>query len=375
MSFLFEDDTLITFLDKSGLLDKLNKYAQQTDNDVKLVAMKLAQKLGEEVTGNHGTDDTEIYVKDLVSLEAYLNYLYKNKKTSNDGHSLVLQSVGINGQQPGEKDKHLYMPYNGFFVYVSEVAGLINGLVIESEKKGNEVMKPLVKGLKTEATKAFGDAFTAHEQDSTDPNALPVTQNTLYMKSKNTPNADDQNSKNVSFKTKEKSGTTVQQDLASLRNVLPFQGSTSLSPYSMMFFIQSMNEILQKSYTQGINLHAGSLLGDFTEYYSSISRSYAEWMNFCAQASAVGPNANTARNKVPYDLSGRPFTGLESIFGNTPNAKLAAQRLLQMVNLTKQSLLSIQDSIDLMNILGKDIVSNQIRQAESFTNNLSTVSR
>lgn len=376
MSFLFEDDTLIKLMNDSGLLDKLNKYAQESNQEAKLLAIKLAKKLASEWVGEQGTNDTEIYVKDLVSLTAYLQYLDKYKKQSADGHPIALQAKNINAKQFADTYKKSYFPYNGFLVYVSGLKSLINELLIESEKDGNQVMKPLVNGLHAESIKSFGDAFNNTDEDEDggtaenieDPDGIPknIPASTMYMKHRPDGNKGS---------GKAKQETTLDQDLESMRNLLPFQSTSSLSPYDMTFFIRSFNNVLAKSVKQKVNLNAGPIVGQFVQFNESIERNYTEWVNFCAKASALAPNANSAREEVPYDLAGRPFTHLETLFGNTPNAREGAQRLLQMVSLTSQALLSLQRSPDLTNLLGKDIISSQTRRAQAFINNLETYTR
>jgi hypothetical protein len=379
MSFLFEDHTLVKILDESGLLSKLNKYAQDADAQAKLLAQKLADKLANELADHKGTADTEIYVKDLVSLEAYLNYLLKHNKKSDDGHRLVIQGgPGIGGEQLTEADKHLYMSYHGFFVYVSGVAGLVKQLLVESKKMGNEVMKPLVKGLHDEATKSFGEAFntsdadededgtdadeTGDQDETTKSKGFPVTQNTFYAKFKNTKNTKD----NKSDPTKGQ--TSVEQDLAGLRNALPFQSTDSLSPYDMQSFINAFSGLAAKF----PNVGDGRLNTESLQFRQAMDGNMAKWNTFINQVATEFPKSNAVsyQNRVPYNLAGRPFTGLTQIFASTPKAEDASRYLLQMVRLVEQTLFSLQRAPDLVALLGKDIISNQVRLSQAFANKL-----
>jgi hypothetical protein len=372
MSFLFEDNILAKILIESKVFEQLNKYGQQVNDEAKLVAVKLTNRLMQEaVQASDTKSHSEVYVQDLVSLDSFLNFLLKNEERF-DGELIVYHNATTADIQPPKPE--LYVKYKDFFVLKAGLTDRLRELDIASKQAGNEVMKPLLKNLIEEANKNLGLGFESHHENlpanpfDNDGNQKGQSGSKVQVPFAMNESTADPNYKNVSQKTEQQ---TLQQDLEQLRNVLPLQSTSSLSPYDMTLFIRSMYQLVSKH----PKLVTGPMLGQFAQFNADIERAYAEWQSFVGRASSVASNAQSAREDVSYDLAGRPNVGLEMTFGNTPNAREAAARLLHMVKLVEQSITSINRSPNMTNLLGQDILSGQVARAKAFIDSLGPFAR
>ena len=380
MSFLFKDDVLSELIVKSGLFEKLNKYGQQVSDEAKLVAVKLANNLMQQaVHAGDTSSKSEVYVQDLVSLDSFLNFLLKNEERF-DGKLIVYHNATTADIQPPNPE--LYTKYKEWFIMKPGLLDRLRELDIASKQAGNEVMKPLLKGLIAEANQSLGlgfesqhDNVPANPYDGQNGNQKGGPGGQGGNAKVQVPFAIDEstadpNYRNVSQKSNNDQ-QSLNQDLEQLRNVLPFQSTTSISPYDITLFIRSMYQLVTKHQ----KLVTGPMLGQLKQFSADIERDYFEWQAFVGRATATASNAQSAREDVPYDLGGRPNNGLETLFGSTGNAREAAQRLLQMVKLVEQTIMSINRSPNMSNLLGQDILAGQTQRARAFTDSLGPFAR
>lgn len=373
MSFLYDDNVLAKLLIESGAFEQLNKYGQQVNNEAKLVAVKLANRLMQEaVQASDTSSDAEVYVQDLVSLDSFLNFLLKNEQRF-DGQLIVYHNATTENIEPPNPE--MYVKYKDFFVLKAGLTERLKELDMASQQAGNEVMKPLLKGLIFEANKSLGlgyesqySAVPANPYGSQSGNQAGNNGSKVQVPFAMDESVADPNHKNVSQESEKQA---LQQDIEQLRNVLPLQSSNSISPYDITLFVRSMYQLVAKH----PKLVTGPMLGQFKQFNADVERAYTEWQAFVGRATTNAPNAQSAREDVPYDLSGRPNTGLEMLFGNTQNAREAGARLLHMLKLVEQSIMSINRSPTMTNLLGQDILSNQLTKAKAFIDSLGPFAR
>lgn len=379
MTFLHNDKVLVKLLADTGVLDTLTKHAQQVDTEAKIIATKLANILATQAVQSGQKNEPAVYVRDLVDLIAYLNFLLKTNQHAEDGKPIVIhQTAG--GEATKEFldsiDKNLYVQYQkDFWVHKAGLQSRLNELDIVANRTGNEVMKPLVKNLIVQANEGLGLKFESSQ--SLPPNPYDDEHsngtNKKQTPSKMNDGKGDPNYKNVSLKDNGENEGDMEEDFSSIRNVLPFQSTSSISPYDMNLFVRTMHALLAK-YPQ---LLAGPMLGQAEQFTSEMNKNYAGWQAFVRTISSQNPSGNAAQalEEVPYNRAGMPNSQLEQIFGNTPNAREAANRLVQMINLSQQALVSLQRSPQIINLLGKDVVDGQVRQAQSLVTSLNPLAR
>lgn len=376
MSFLFEEVVLAKLLVESGLFNSLSKYGQQVDNEAKQIAVKLTNNLMNQAINQSSSNDLPIYVQNLVDLDSYLNFLVKNGVRATGGKLITYHDASGTNPSP---DAEAYTKYKEFYVLKDGLLEKLRELDIVANQVGNEVMKPLVKGLISQINNIFGITFESAINPPANPYENIVGQDQLYNKSDGQHgNVNSGQYKNVSFSPdSEVNNLTqhqkLQEDIIGVRNTLPFQSSTSISPYDITLFIRSMAQLLNNHK----NLITGPMLGQFQQFNSDIERNWTAWQNFISRVDSTGlvTNVKSLRDEVPYDRANRPNTTLENLFGNNLNAKEAAQRLLQMVNLTQQAILSINRSPQMVDLLGKDVLNNQANQTRLFIESLTPFAR
>jgi hypothetical protein len=395
MSFLFQDDVLAKLLVESGLFADLNKYGQQVSSDAKLVAAKLAKSLMEQAIDQSGARDEQVYVQNLADLDSYLNYLWKNGVKDATGDLISYHDTA--GNTP-PKNPSLYTKYmkgnedTGFYVIKDALLGKLRELDEAVSQAGNEVMKPLVKGLIEQVNSTFGTSYESqvHKDDKTGaptaphtdvagnsslPTAQPIAQGTPGNLQNISYNPNDPNAQNASNTQEESHGNGANSSLQTLLGNLPFQTADALSPYAMQSFIGNAANLASALQPQ---LKDGRLNVELTQFANSINSEVSEWNSFVNSppvGGVGGANASAYQTEVPYDRANRPFSTLETIFGSQFKAKESVQRLLQMVLLVQQTIASIKRSPMLTNAIGSNILDNQSRQATAFTNSLTAYSR
>jgi len=363
MTFLYDDKILVKFLSEAGMLDKLIKDAQVVEANAKDIALKLAKNLLQSNTTIDGKD-ADLFVKDLVSLEAYLNYLLKNDRRTNDGMAIVLQGQGINGGPPPEANKQFYKPYGGFFVHVSGITNLINMLDVEAQKPGNEVMKPLVKNLKSAATKAFGADFTP-QQLPDNPSKRPYNVSMMGDESIFDPDA----KKNKGTETEV--GARAKVTPNTISQTPPFGSDNLISPLDMYNFITNMDKLLLQSSNKLPEI--AGLQTQFARLSNNILVNYNDWIGFINRMPPES-SASNYHDHVPYNRS-KPYSAFMSMFpgGNAGSpqghAIEAGARLTKMIETTSYALELMQRSPQLMTIF-KDFVPVQLQRAKTFMNGL-----
>ncbi len=386
MTFLYDDHVFIQLLAGTSVLDEIVKQAQQIQlnqeeltrkltrsrqktDEAKLIAAKLTQSLIEQWQQSQQQNDHPVYVRDLVNLEAYLNFLLKTKQKAHDGKPVVIHQDF--GGEPSEEflasiDKKLYVPFQkAWWVHRSGLSENLRELDIASKQPGNEVMKPLVKGL-IEQSNAIGVAYESVHGEISPYSEAPgqdgkgKVQLGLAVK---IPDDDVLDQRDPSNKGVKKDLAT---QFAALRH-LPFQADSSISPYDMSAFARNMNTLLTK-FPQFI---AGPLFGQIERISTDLNRNYAEWHSFINQIVAKDPqsNAGQALEDVAYSIVS-PGNSLDAIFGSTQYVKQAANRLIQMINLTISALTAIYRSPTLVDMFGKSVIDDQIKTAHIFTNSL-----
>lgn len=351
----FEDE----IFSEDNFLDALYRFAQQADNEAKLIATKLAKNLLEQANQESGTT-SELYVKDLVNLDAYLNFLLSNEERY-DGKLIVFHNA--TNQDISPPDAQLYFKYKDFYVLKEGLSAKLRDLDILSNQQGNEVMKPLVKSLISESNKSLSLNFESMhgkapgEPDFSQPNQKSKVQVGFSADESAVSGEKNENTAKT---------TSLEEDVMGLRNVMPFQSNISLSPYDMTAFIRGVNQIVHKHK----DFLIGPILGQFEQFNQDIESQYNQWHSRVAEM-----NAASLGDEVPFDRARRPGTTLEQLFHGTMNAREVAQRLLQMVNLVQQALMSINRSPKLSDLLGKDVLSHQLAEAQSFADSLGAISR
>lgn len=377
MTFLYEDNVLNSLLVSANLIDKLVKEAQQANDEARLIATKLVNNLAAQAVQKGPSTGSELYVQDIVSLDAFLNFLLKHQERF-AGKLIVLHDA-TNGQSPPENQED-YHKYKDFFILKDGLIDYWRKVEAASKQVGNEVMKPLVKNLLAEINQALNynvepspaepqdNPYDAENDTQTNQKGKSVVQVPFKMNQDAIDNVSGGASNN---KAKQTSEAELAKDFASIRNVLPFQSTNSLSPYDITLFINTMFELLDKHKS----VIVGPMYGQFEQFSQNIKKNYNDWQGFISRASQTASNAQSARDEVPYDRGRRPFTGLETIFGSTPNAREAAQRLLQMVNLVQQSIMSINRSSKLMSLLSQDVLNHQLSEAQSYIDSLTPYAR
>lgn len=388
MSFLFEEDILAKILIDSGEFERLIKSAQNANEQIKSIAQKMANNLLSQTTAQHDKPDADLYVRDLVNLDAYLTFLLTNRQRFNGKLIVFHQAVG----EALPPNPELYTLYHTFWVYKDGLKNRLTELDVISNQVGNEVMKPLVKGLIQEANQSLKLEYTREADESlpSNPYAGQEQANDKANKNSKQPSkfqigfsADESAIKNViDDKNQSQSNAKSKQDLNALRDSMPFKSPNSLSPYDMYLFIHNVNNILQNN----PKLISGPMGTQFERFNESIYSKYLDWQNFIAKlpnsnetplnpSTPTTSDKNSLKEEVPFERGNRPLAMLTSLFGSTNAAREAAQRLLQMVNLTHQALLSITRSAQLVDLLGKDIVANQTNQASNYADSLTPFAR
>lgn len=361
-------------LNNLGILDTLLKEAQNTELQAIEIAKKMAQKLlVSETIKDIDAKNTPIYVQDLTDLNSFLNYLYKNKKRADDNALLVLQSKGIGGQQPQEELKSNYILYNDFWIHKEGLLHYLSLLEIEANKPNNEIMKTLlshlIKEIKDKLQLSYESVLNISKE--LPENSTEEAKNKgryPHLGLKYSPNDENIQNVNVNVENEE-----VNQDIVNLHNTLPFQSNNALSPYDMHAFINAIAQIFLKAPSLG-----DARLGNEFEvqFKNNMNTNINNWNSYLNKLASQYPNLNilSYMNSVPYNIySGRPNSSLEQIFGSKMTAQSAVNLLLQMVHLCEQALQTIQNnSPQLVKLLGKDIITNQMKQARAFIEKLSS---
>lgn len=370
MSFLFEDDVLVKLLIDSKLFNQLDKYAQQADAETKILAIKLTKDLIDQARQAYNPPGADIYVRDLTSLESYINYLHKNKILASDGKEIVIQTKGLASGVIIEQDKNLYKPYHDFMVHIGGLIEQINTLDEEAQKEGNQVMRPLVNSLKAEATIVFAMDFTSKKKDIAHGGpSFAISKGVVD----HIVGDDSDNITNKTKGTETGVATKSRVTVSSVTGSPPFGSDDMISPLDMHEFIVNMYNLLLQS-----SNNLPEIIGlrtQFATLQQNISGNYNDWQQFIDRMPPIS-NASNYRDHVPYDHS-QPYGAFSRLFpggatgSNNPhgNAREAGVKLLQMIDLTRQALGLMQRSPQLMSIF-KDFIPSQLRRAQTFINGL-----
>lgn len=377
MTFLYDDKVLLKLLIDSGAFDKVSKYAQYAQEQAKQLALQLAQDL---LSSNSSIAEKtpDLYVKDLVDLDSYLNFLLKNNTKAQDGKFIVINQGNAPSQDLLDSiDKKIYTLYKSFWIHKQGLSDLLYQLNVNAQLPGNEVMKPLVKKL-FEQTNQLGVKFdnmvskNPYEEDNETKKQPTSNVQVPFGISQTT--ADDAAGQNSDTKSdKDQANNASQAELENALNNLPFKHNGWLSPYDMQSFIINISRYIHSN----PKLNNSRLGVEFTNYLDNMNQNVGLWNSLINKVSAEisNSNAKSYRLKVPYDLSQRPTVVLEQIFGSTPNARSAAQILLTMVNLMEQSFDSLRESTVFSALISQDKLNSQINQAQSYANSLGPFAR
>lgn len=354
MSFSLYDDEIISSLIRS---------AQAVANKAAAVATKLGDALMDELSQMQGGKDNQVFVQDLVDLGHFLNFIQKNQLRYGD-FLIAYHEAALPTDIPNKAD---YKQYKDFYVLVPGLFQELRALDQKSQQPKGEIIKPFIKHLSAEIEQVFGVKYDmGHDVNKTPANPKggnPTVGFGLGQEAIDTAlGKDKKEEKGITGKT------TPEQDMATIKNALPFAGTKFLSPYNMYAFVSNMNKLLTKN-TQMVDT---PLITEFQENGKAISEQYNAWVQLTRETKERYKNgtANTVAQTVPYDLSGNPHTVLTRIFGDTANGSKASQLLLNMVNVMEQTFLAIQQSPSFLHLIGAEVINRQDELAKAFIRSL-----
>jgi len=113
-----------------------------------------------------------------------------------------------------------------------------------------------------------------------------------------------------------------------------------------------------------------SLKNEFIQFTNTMSGTINAWEGFINKNASKYPQVKSFQTQVPYNRSANAEATLSQIFGDTPNARTAAQILLRMIILVNQTLLSLRQIEGLNQRLSPEVVSEQVKRAQNFIYNL-----
>jgi len=431
MTFLHEDYTLLNLILGSKILDKdLVKFAQydslvlaQINNLVNKLTDRLHEQLITTVPdaslpeGEDGQIFTgQLFLQDLVDMDSFVAYLVQNVTKVN--------RIPVITKQPSLGASKEYLQYGEYHIYKDGLLHIMEYVKNFAAQSGKLLTVKTVDRLIAEINSKLPAVHIspveqsggAGYDDAVDAAAKAVkryqsaVESAGLISNKTTSpavgGATDKADKAKADKAK--SDASLQASLQGIKANPPLDPSSlSISPLHMHDFILNMYNILSagsasrstlpepqltdpwlKPSTASLQRFADDstfLLQQFAQFKDAISGNFNAWQSFINDVATEHPNVRIFRDVVTYNAA-RPWNSLEANFpggaqdpslprGSAPrgHAIQAAARLRQMVDVIQASLVTIAQSPQLMNLLGKDFVSSQSAKARERSDELERI--